>query len=511
MINCMLKKPKTDLYIILFLSIFTLVVQLIFLNPPILSDQMEYYMTALRFPHMPFRPNIGSMRIGLILPVAVLYRIFGSAEVTYYAFPLMSSILLTISVYLIGKGLISRRVGILAALWLVFIPNLIQDAGHLLPDIPASAFASAAFALLITSSKRARPAERFPSGIILFAAGLLFGWSYLIKEYLAILFFLIPLLFWVLEIPYRLLLPVALGMLLMFGLEVAFGLVYYQNPLLRFLAAAPRETEGEVQKEVGRIVSFFGLLLVKSGGEGSLAIMLLGFINALRQSLRKEKAYLFLLLWAALIYILFTLAGLLPVIFNWEGTTLLRLHKFRYWIPILPPLVILGTAWLEGVFRLLSEKIIRTDCAQRVWLGGLISATLLLISWRGVLTIRDDPDFIRSGKDHYHELRAFLKENDKDIDLIWIDRDNKRAFERVLPIYEKGVFGQQLWHGSHKYINTDDLYLRAAEIDQGYIIIDRDFMVPRTYGVPQYLAAPPENWKLVFESENSKLALYQVQ
>jgi hypothetical protein len=67
---------KSDLAIIILIAILALAVQLFFLNPPILSDQMEYYVTALRLPRLPSNPNIGSMRIGLELPVAFLYRIF---------------------------------------------------------------------------------------------------------------------------------------------------------------------------------------------------------------------------------------------------------------------------------------------------------------------------------------------------------------------------------------------------------------------------------------------------
>ena len=127
----MRKIYKTDLVSIIILVFIAIGVQLVFLNPPILSDQMEYYITAVRFPHLPTNPNIGSMRIGLELPVAVLYRIFGTSEVAYYTVPILSAALLSFSIYLIGKSLFSRRVGFFSGLWVVFIPNLIQDAGHL--------------------------------------------------------------------------------------------------------------------------------------------------------------------------------------------------------------------------------------------------------------------------------------------------------------------------------------------------------------------------------------------
>jgi len=135
---------------------------------------------------------------------------------------------------------------------------------------------------------------------------------------------------------------------------------------------------------------------------------------------------------------------------------------------------------------------------------------LIVVTGRGIMTIQSDPDFIRNGKGHYLELRAYLENHDDPQGIIWIDRDNKRAFERILPMYIRNSFGKLIWHGKFKYINTDELYLRAEEIDEGMIIIDRDFMVPELYHVPEYLAEPPDNWRLVFESSNRKIALYSV-
>ncbi len=497
MIKSMQKINKTDIIIILFIFFLAIGIQFFFLNPPVLTDQMEYYFTAIRFPRLPSNPNIGSMRIGLELPVAILYRIFGSSEVAYYTVPLLSFALLAISIYLIGKGLFSRRIGFFSALLVMIIPNLLQESGHLLPDVPATALASTGFAVVITAFGNKNDERNFASRksrFLFILAGILFGWSYLVKEYLAILFFLIPLIFWILEIPFRNLVPVAVAMLIMYGMEVAIGIIYYKNPLIRFLAASPRETEGEIQKDIPRIISYFGRLLVKSGGDGILILMCLGVVNTIVSSFRKKKRYIFLL----------------ALIFNWQDIVLMRLHKFRYWIPILPPMVIAGVALLDKISLILYSKIKNINISARVFCSILITILISLVSIHGIITIQDDPDFIRNGADHYLELRQFLKENDDSIDVIWINRDNKRAFERILPMYIRTPFGKLIWHGTFKYINTDDLYLRADEIDTGYIIVDRDFMIPEVYGVPDYLANPPADWKMVFESQNKKLALFAV-
>ncbi len=185
---------------------------------------------------------------------------------------------------------------------------------------------------------------------------------------------------------------------------------------------------------------------------------------------------------------------------------LLRLYKFRYWVPILPPLVIGAVATLDAFFVWLKAKLTGLRLSQQVLVPLLLALSLSLAIAPGIHSISNDPDFIRNGADQYLELRSYLKANDNADDVIWIDRDNKRAFERILPMYVRNPFGKLIWHGSTKYINTDNLYLRADEIDQGYIIVDRDFMTADS-SLPSYLYDPPAEWQMVFESQNHKLAL----
>lgn len=503
---------SNEVLIILFLVVFSLGVQLYFLNPPILSDQMEYFFTAVKFPRLPAWPNISSMRIGLLLPVSVLYRVFGYSETAYYTFPFVAVTALAISIYWIGKVLFSVRVGFFSALTALLVPNLIQEYGHLLPDIPATACSTAAFAVLLDGFQRLEKGDatipkRVQRQFLL--AGFLFGWSYLIKEYLAVLFFLIPVLFMMFKIPWRYLYPLVGGMIAMYMVEAITGIVYYQNPFIRFIAAAPRETVGEIHKDIGKIISFLFILLSRDGGAGFLLIMSGGFFHTILRGLKGEKRYAFMLGWILLIYLLFTAAGLLPVLYKWEDIVLLRLHKFRYWIPILPPLVIGGIAMLDSVISRIARKW-RPDEKYRI---AMIMLVVVFVAGAiGFHEIKDDPNFIRNSQDHYLELRRYLRSDDCDCgELIWVDRDNRRAFERILPMYIRNPFGRLIWGGKFKYINTDGLYLKAEEISIGCVIVDRFFMTSDSGGIPDYLWDPPENWSLVFESTNQEIALYNVQ
>jgi len=77
-------------------------------------------------------------------------------------------------------------------------------------------------------------------------------------------------------------------------------------------------------------------------------------------------------------------------------------------------------------------------------------------------------------------------------------------------MYIHDFWGKQIWDGRYKYLNTKQQYLRAEEINEGFVIVDRDFYNTTFYEVPKYLEQPPETWQEVFESENKEIALYAV-
>ena len=511
----MRKSFLRDLQIIVLLLLLSFITQILFLNPPILSDHIEYYFTAIKFPHLLEQPNHWSLRIGLILPVAVLYRIFGNTEIAYYCFPLVSTTILSIGIYFIGSMLFNRRVGLFSALWLIFIPSILLESGQLLPDIPATTCVVAGFAILISfknlhKNKDPQIIERKNRWFFLIA-GALFGWSYLIKEYFIIFSLLIPLAFWAREIPYRNLIPVSMGIFFMFGIEAIFGLIYYDNMFVRFLATNPREISGYIEKNAALVIKYFPILLSRKGGEGTTILGGIAVIYLSIQAIKKDKSSIFLLSWVLLIYCFFTFLGLLPIIFSWEDIVLLRLHIFRYWILILPPLVIGGVAAIEYYLIKIFQKLKINNYIA----NSLINITLVILLFfsglRGISSIYNNPNLIRNGADYYIELRNYLSENNSPDDVIWINRDSKIALDRIFPMYTRTFWGHKIWDGTIKYLNTGGQYLRDDEITFGKVIVDRLYLKSEFYSFPDYLAAPPESWKLVFESGNGRIAIYSIE
>ena len=217
-----------------------------------------------------------------------------------------------------------------------------------------------------------------------------------------------------------------------------------------------------------------------------------------------------LFFWIVLIYGFYTAMGLLPVIFSWDDKVILRLHLYRYWVPIFPPLIIIGIYAIQlGTRKVFRRKKLNPNRIQWI-VNFLLIISLSFASLRGISGINNNKKLIRNGNSHYLELRDFLKKNNDPEQFIWIVREMKIGYDRVLPIYTHDFWGRKIWNGSFKYLNTDGQFVKSYEIAQGIVLIDRFFFNPDYNRIPEYLADPPIAWELIFESENKQIALYSV-
>ena len=512
----MFKKPLSiDARNILILILVAIIVQVILLTPPYLSDQMQYYFTATKFPHLQSPPNHWGMRIGLVLPVAVLFRIFGHAEITFYTIPLFSILILIIAVYFLGSGIANKWVGFVSALWISLAPVFIFQSMQLLPDIPATACVVVGFALIASieriggrNEKKGGQRNRF---LLYLLVGLIFGYAYLIKEYFLIFIALIPIAFWAFKISYRNLLPVAAGVLLIFFAEAIFNFIFYMDPLVRLSTVTPRETVGFIERQFKDIIMYLPNFLKMKGGEGTLVLSIIALIHFIVQSFKKNRKVIFLFAWVIFIFLFFTGISLLPVIFSWGNSVLLRLHILRYWALILPPFVIGGVSALQAMLSWIVNKTRVRQELQRTIVVLSMLVLAIVSGARGFSVVFTDDSLIRNGQDHYQELREYLKETSSPEEVIWINRDNFVAYDRILPIYAHDFFGKKIWEGQYKYLNYGNEYISPDEITFGKVIIDRERFDPGFRGLPEYLSDIPDNWVLVFESTNDKIAIYQVQ
>lgn len=114
-------------------------------------------------------------RIGLIYPLAVIYAFFGVGEWQTVALPFFASVVSVFLAFLIARRLCGDTVGLLAALIIAVFPLDVAGATQLMPDLPLGAAVAAAFYFAL----RATDGEGSRGWAI--AAGLTWGYGYLIK------------------------------------------------------------------------------------------------------------------------------------------------------------------------------------------------------------------------------------------------------------------------------------------------------------------------------------------
>jgi hypothetical protein len=124
-------------------------------------------------------PGAGvNYRLGLSVPVALLFRAFGVNDVTYVVYPLACSILSIVLVFLLGRRLIGNAVGLTAALLLATCPFDAVFASTMTIDIITSCLTAAAV-LAFLAARDASRGRAFAWQLL--GATAIFG-AYMVKE-----------------------------------------------------------------------------------------------------------------------------------------------------------------------------------------------------------------------------------------------------------------------------------------------------------------------------------------
>ncbi len=120
-----------------------------------------------------------SNRFGMILPVAVIYKLFGVNEYTSVIYPCLCSLANLIIIFISGRLFFNIRVGILSVVFLLFLPLDVIYSTLLMPDLIASTFISICSIIFLYCEKKTIKWE----SILYFVSGLSLGWAYLVKEF----------------------------------------------------------------------------------------------------------------------------------------------------------------------------------------------------------------------------------------------------------------------------------------------------------------------------------------
>jgi 4-amino-4-deoxy-L-arabinose transferase-like glycosyltransferase len=155
-------------------------------------DDAEYASIAYRIANGTFLlaeyggPPVFPLRVGVVLPAAIGFRVFGLSEWSMVLYPLALSILALPLVYICAATLFSHRAGLIAAALLGIVPMELGSATKLLPDMPSAFYAALGVTVicLVTRATGGRRSVLFWGGVL---AGIAFGISWLCKEAIAFL------------------------------------------------------------------------------------------------------------------------------------------------------------------------------------------------------------------------------------------------------------------------------------------------------------------------------------
>src|SRR5215211_5648034 len=340
-------KTRLDLVVGGIVLLVYIAAQIAFLQGPHPFDPAKYFTTAVDFRHVP--ADLWTLRIGLIAPVRLAVLVFGPSETALYAVPFATGLALAAAVY--GTALLlfeDRVVAAASALVTVLNTNYLLNSSHIFPDTTATAVFTAAFLCLLLGAKRStEQVEGWAATVFTVAAGVLFGWAYLIREFSPLLFPAALAAVVILRYPVRRVAILAGAAVLTFCLEPLYGYARYGDPFVhahQLLGRGDRITSPE---RVGRVEHIVGQLnnpvdtvlvlprLLLSWNSG-LAFLLLIAIFVVALGWVRERRLWLLALWFLSFWIFMAVLGLGTLS---SGRWILNITNIRYWSPIFPPLV----------------------------------------------------------------------------------------------------------------------------------------------------------------------------
>ena len=302
------------------------------------SDDLAYSRYAQLVAQFRYKPELSqfALRFGVIVPVGIIYKLFGIAEWTTILAPLLASTASVGMLILAGRNLFGSQAALLAGILLATFPADIRYATILVPEPIAGAFILAAVLAYLYWG------TGYPVGAGL-VCGLLIGIAYLTKEPSL---FVAPALMIdaLVRRQWRVFFGIAAGVLLIVGLEHTYYLIATGDLMFRPHAMAQHNSSSYMfnvnQHLRWRLFEAYPKIMLTPAtafGVHSLFAIVLAVIGIF---LMKSEKWRLPVLWAAV-----------PWIYLNFGTSSLT-HYWalpagdRYLLSIYPPLFLLSAAAL---------------------------------------------------------------------------------------------------------------------------------------------------------------------
>jgi hypothetical protein len=441
-------------------------------------------------------------RLGIAVPVGLLFRLFGVHEWAQLIFPALMSAASLVLAYALGRAFFSHRAGLIAMLLYAVLPVDCQFATWLLTDVPAAFWAGLGMLALFLGSRAGTGGRKAAVGII---AAACFGASWVTRAQVAQLapFVLGALVFWTVKDRRNawMAATLALGVAAVLAGE---GLLYLRTrgDFLYTFHAAERDyaaaapwyfTEGGLYGWApGHYAAGLARRLLKAGpaavflNSGFALAPLVALIAAAHARVWRRREFLFpaaWFLWAAFI-------------FNFGSASL---HHYQplpwsdaYIVPVLLPAVVLAGGWLAWMlFAPTGDKALRAE--RRFWAAAACAA-IVLAALFGLYQRAREGVGAKEARGAAEFLRADLQENPAFV--LYSDPTTIKTLEFFCA-----------YHFQNPPRDFSNAPLGAIPAGARVLVNPRAIhsMGDGGYVPPAYVEQPPPNWRAVKDFDGAKL------
>ena len=224
------KNNDKYLNMILFIIILGIILRLGFMTGIAGSDDLHYSKYAYNIVNGNNEIFVDewSSRLGVLIPVALCFKLFGVSEFSLLLYPFLCSIAGIFLIYALGNLLFNKHVGCISAFLFSIFPYSVISAGLLNVDMTCGVFTALAVFYCIRDDKR----KNAHVGSDLFLSGLFLGIGYLHK---VTALWCLPVIFLLLfKKPHRKYLYFISGLLVIFLIESCTIYLLTDDPLTRW-------------------------------------------------------------------------------------------------------------------------------------------------------------------------------------------------------------------------------------------------------------------------------------
>jgi hypothetical protein len=487
------------------------IVQISLLPGPRPLDPARYFGTAVDFPDVP--ADLWTLRIGLIAPVRLAVLIFGPSEAALYAWPIAVGLLLAGAVYASMLLLFRDRVlAAAAALVTVLNADYLFTSSYIYPDTTATATFTAGFFFLVLAGVRARQGDRgWLPPLAVACAGVLFGWTYLVREFSPFLLPAVAAAVVLLRYPLRRVALLGGAALATAGLELVYGLVRFDDPFIHVRQLFERNhsafgqarairmehIQSQLDNPLDTMLVFPRLLLAWRSGWLFLLVVLAFFVAL---AVVRDRRLWLLGAWCLSFWAIMVVIGLgeLP-----SGRWILNITNVRYWYPLFPPLVMgaFGGLWL------LVQRWV--DVPRGVRLAQILAVALAVVTLAPGLAefkrCADRPSWWNDPDERWQELRSwFATSAAEEYDTVWTDRKT----QRLVPAYIRTTFGARVWNGDvETFRGLHGQIPPGADLSHSLVLVHKDRFRSEVRRPRDRLDDLHRDWRPVFVSDDGNMVL----